>query len=168
MMRFSGAALIALALLIAGCSIPQKNVVEHSSINLSKFQFADLDSVVLQQQRPIAVFIHSEWCKYCAAMSQTTLENSDVKQLLNENYYFVSFDGEEREQILFQDRVFNYQPTGRTSGTHELAVELGAIDGVLTYPAFVLLNPKYEIIFQHNAFLTDQELVKILIEGLEN
>ena len=92
--------------------------------------------------------------------------NQEVIQQLNEKYYFVSFDGESRKSVLFRGRSFSYQPNGRNSGTHELANALGSMNGQLVYPSFVILNPAYEIIFQHNAFLGAKDMQIILAEGV--
>lgn len=117
------------------------------------------------EQRPVAVFLHTEWCRFCKNMEQTTFQNKQVVELLNERYYFVSFDGEQKESVTFRSHRFQYQPSGRNTGTHELAIALGTINGSLAYPAFVILNPDYEIVFQHNAFLTAKELANILEAG---
>ena len=74
-----------------------------------------------------------------------------------------SFDGEQKEEVRFNQRDFAFRPSGRNSGTHELATALGSINGELTYPSFVLLNPQYEITFQHNAFLNAREM-KVVLE----
>ena len=99
-------------------------------------------------------------------MEQTTLQNEQVVQLLNEKYYFISFDGEQQEDVFFRKHLFKYQPSGRNTGTHELATALGAMEDVLTYPTFVLLNPDYEIVFQYNAFLNGREMEEVLQVGL--
>ena len=100
-------------------------------------------------------------------MEQTTFQDADIVSLLNKKYYFISFDGEQKEEVAFRNHQFKYQPTGRDMGTHELATALGNVDGQLVYPTFVLLNPKYEIVFQYNAFLNSQDLEKILEEGVK-
>lgn len=100
-------------------------------------------------------------------MEQTTFQNQQVIELLNNRYYFISFDGEQKEKVTFRNHLFQYQPTGRNTGTHELATALGTIEGSLTYPAFIILNSDYEIIFQYNAFLSGQEIVRILKETKE-
>ena len=120
-----------------------------------------------KEQRPVAIFLHAKWCRFCKNMEQTTFQDADIVSLLNKNYYFISFDGEQKEEVGFRNHQFKYQPTGRDMGTHELAAALGNVDGQLVYPTFVLLNPKYEIIFQYNAFLNSQDLEKILEEGVK-
>lgn len=134
-------------------------------VALRQYSFYDLDSLQKVEARPLAIFLHTDWCQYCANMKQTTLRNREVIKLLNEQYYFISFDAESETSINFHGQTFKHQPTGRNTGTHELAQALGTVDGSLTYPTFVLLNTKDEIIFQHNAFLDAPSMRTILERG---
>lgn len=127
------------ALALAACSSPKS--VNEPSMPLQSFSFSQVDSLRSIEERPLAIFLHAEWCKYCKNMEYTTLRNEKVRQLLNDKFYFVPFDGEYREEILFKGHKFNFQPNGRRSGTHELARALGTIDGEMIYPTLVILNP---------------------------
>ena len=90
------------------------------------------------------------------------MRKSSVIKLLNENYYYLPFDGEQKEDVSFLGYEFQYVPSGQNTGTHDLATSLGSIDGVLTYPTFVLMNEAYEITFQYSGFLTEAELEEVL------
>lgn len=150
-------------LLASGCSSTKKVVLDE--IVLASYSFAQLDSLLALEKRPIAVFLHAEWCTFCKNMEQTTFRNKQVIELLNEKFYFISFDGEQKESVSFNQHEFNYQPNGRSSGTHELAVALGTVDGSLVYPTLVILNPQYEIVFQHGAFLGARQM-KLILEHI--
>ena len=153
--------LIGILLILAiGCSASKQTIP--TSPRLLAYQFEQLDSLMQERPRSVAVFLHTTWCRYCENMKQTTFAHSKVIELLNEQYYFVSFDGESTESIRFNGHLFSYQPTGSRTGTHDLAKALGTINGELTYPGFVLLNSDYEIIFQHNAYLNATEMKAIL------
>lgn len=159
--------LIILSLWVAtGCASTSEKLGA-SVASLKIYTFSELDSLMLKEPRPVAVFLHAEWCKFCKNMEQTTFQNEAVVRLLNEGYYFVSFDGEQRAEVVFQGRIFRYQPTGRNTGTHELAAALGTSDDSLIYPAFLILNTDYEVIFQHNAFLNSEQLNGVLKEGVK-
>jgi thioredoxin-related protein len=149
-----------------GCASPQKKLT--SAVSLQQYEFPDLKKMMTQQERPIAIFLQAAWCKFCRNMEQTTLKNKRVINWLNDEYYFISFDGEHKEEVVFNEHVFGYQPTGRNTGIHDLAKALGSIAGELTFPAFVILNPKYEIVFQYNAFLTARALADVLEKGVGN
>jgi thioredoxin-related protein len=133
---------------------------------LKKYDFHQLDSLLSLEERPIAVFLHADWCKFCKNMKQTTFQNKEVIALLNNNYYFFSFDGENKNDVFFHNNLFRYQPLGRDNGKHELASSLGTINGELAFPTFVILNSEYEIIFQYNSFLTGTDMAGILEKGM--
>ncbi len=101
-------------------------------------------------------------------MEQTTFRNESIIQLLNDNFYFVTLDGEHREDIVFQGNRYKYEPTGRNTGTHQLAMALGAIDDELSFPTLVVLDSNYKIVFQHNSYMDRQQLKKVLEAAKEN
>jgi thioredoxin-related protein len=147
-------------LLIWGCTSSKQVVKERTPLNT--YSFSQLDSLAELEERPIAVFLHADWCKYCRNMEQTTFQNENVIPLLNEQFYFISFNGEHKENISFKGHEFAYRPNGRSSGTHELALALGTIEGTLVYPTLIILNPRYEIIFEYGGFLGARQLRSIL------
>ena len=128
----------------------------------SHYTFEQLDSLQRTEPRPVAVFIHTDWCKYCAAMKNTTLRDPSVIELLNEQYYFISLDAESKQDIRLRGHTFFFKPSGHRQGVHELAEQLGTVDGVLAYPTLCILNADYEIIFQHNQFIRAVDLANVL------
>jgi len=120
--------------------------------------------VVLQKEdpKPVVVFLHAPWCNFCENMKQTTFKNEEVKKLLTEELYFISFDGESKEDVTFLGNTFKYKPNGANTGVHELAEQLGTKNGVISYPTLVFLNEKYEILYQNDGFLTAKQMKKVL------
>ncbi|WP_395058808.1 thioredoxin family protein [Flavobacterium sp.] len=131
-----------------------------SQLNLSKFE--EIDSLQKVEKRKVIVFIHTNWCKYCTAMQSKTFKNQLVQNEINERFYFISFDAEEKEKIIFNKNTFVFKPNGNNSGIHELAIELGTINKQINYPILCVLNDKNEIVFQHNSYLNSKQLIKIL------
>lgn len=125
------------------------------------YPFGQLDSLQQIEARNVVVFIHTDWCKFCAAMEHTTLIKPEVVQLLNEKFYFISLDAEYNQEIVFLDKVFSYNARG-SSGVNELAEALGTVDGKLSYPTLCILNRNYEIIFQFSSFLDVAEMLALL------
>src|SRR5690554_2781655 len=109
-MKFIGSFLIFLLWLISA-------VANAQTITLS---FESLDSLQQTDPRPVVVFIHTDWCRFCSAM-KTSFADEAVIEILNEYFYFVDFDAESSAPIVFNRRIFNYKPTGATTGIHELA-----------------------------------------------
>jgi thioredoxin-related protein len=125
-------------------------------------RFEQLDSMQRSDKRHVVVFLHTSWCRYCSIMENTTFKNKEVLNLLHQNFYFVSLDIETKNDIFFRGYNFKYQPTGINLGVHELAKELGTINGALAYPAICILNDENEIIFQREGYISAKEFLPIL------
>lgn len=126
--------------------------------------FEEIDSLQQTEKRIIVVFIHTDWCKFCNTMKNTTFKDENIAQLLNENFWFADLDAEETKDITFSGHTFKYKPTGRKTGIHELAEQLGTIDGKIAFPTLCILNSNHEIIFQYGQFLSSEGLQKVLTE----
>ena len=131
-----------------------------SQLNLVPFE--QIDNLQKIEKRPVIVFIHTHWCNYCKVMQNKTFKNATLINLINTNFYFVSFDAEEKRKINFNHSEFNFKPNGRNSGINELAIELGTINNQINYPVLCILNDKNEIIMQHTGFLNAKDLIFIL------
>ena len=130
---------------------------------LNLVEFEEIDSLQKIDKRNTIVFIHTDWCKYCQAMKSKTFKNEKIIKLLNEQFYFVDFNAEEKRKIIFNNTSFAFKPNGSNSGIHELAIELGTIMDQINYPIVCVLNYKNEIIFQNSGFLNANDLMKILV-----
>lgn len=93
-------------------------------------------------------------------MENTTFKNQKVVNSINQNFYFIRFNAEEKQDINFTGKTFHSKPTGTNTGIHELAET--QTEGKTTYPSLIILNPKNEIIFQYNGYLKSSELLDIL------
>lgn len=124
--------------------------------------FSELDSLLVHDPKPVLVFIHTDWCRYCLGMQQVTFSDEEVEAILQEEIYFVSLDAESEEDIVFRNHRFRFMPSGRGTGLHELAYELGNQNGELAYPTTCILNPAYEIDFQYSGFIPARKMKKVL------
>ncbi len=127
-------------------------------------QFEDLDSLQRIEQRKVMVFIHTDWCNYCKTMENKVFKEESIQQRLDNEYYFIELNAEQEEPIKFRGYTFKFKPSGPTTGIHELAETLGTINGVLNYPTLVVLNSRYDILFQYDAFLNKKAVRKLMDE----
>ena len=131
---------------------------------LKVYTFSEVDSLSQQKPKPIAVFIYTDWCKICYGMKKTTFKNKKVIQLLNDHFYFITLNGEEKKDLTFLGKTFVYKPTGTNTGIHELANELAAIQKRISYPTTTFLNSKFIIQLQINGLYSAKKMEKILSE----
>lgn len=145
-------------------------VIVLGSFVLPQLCFTQLNVMTFQQleerqsngPKNVIVFIHTDWCNYCDAMQNTTFKNKEVIEKLNKDFYVVTLNAEGKNDILFAGKTFRYKPTGIKTGIHELAEELGTINGKMSYPTIVILSPQSEIIFQYSGLLKTSELLEVI------
>lgn len=121
--------------------------------------FSQLEVLMKEDPKPVVVFLHTDWCSYCALMERKTFSDKEVQDNLDENFYFVSFNAETESDIYFRKHLFSFKKKGIKSGVHELALALGKENA---YPAVVVLNEDYQIIYQHFAYMRPVEMNKLL------
>lgn len=134
---------------------------------LKTWQFEDIDSLQKSEQRPVIVFIHTTWCRYCAAMKKTTFKDKTIIDELNQKSYLVFLDAESKKDIVFNKHVFKYKPTGNNTGSNELADHLAMIHGQVAYPTICILNAKNEIIYQLSNYLSPSDF-KLILNALRD
>lgn len=136
--------------------------IQQGYAQLKTYQFEQLDSLQKKEARPVAIFIHTDWCKYCAAMQNTTLHDNEVISKLNERFYFIELNAEEKRNITMLGRTFKYKPTGNNTGIHELAEQLARVKETVSYPTLCFQNSDYEITYQHPQFISASDLLTVL------
>ncbi|MFC0345808.1 thioredoxin family protein [Epilithonimonas hispanica] len=127
---------------------------------ITNHQFEELENLQKSEPRNVIIFIKTYWCHYCKVLENTTFKNQKVFKIINQNFYFIQFNAEEKRDINFAGKIFRYKPTGTNTGIHKLAETL--TEGKTTYPSLIILNPQNEIIFQFNGYLKSSEFLEIL------
>jgi thioredoxin-related protein len=137
-------------------------VIPSGFAQLNLVAFEQIDSLQNIKKKKVVVFIHADWCQFCYVMKNTTFKNESIIRELNDNFYFIDFNGEEKRTIFFNKATFKFKATGTNSGIHELAIQLGTINKQLNYPSLCILNSENEIIFQDNNYIKPKEFLLIL------
>jgi len=114
------------------------------------------------EKKPIVVFIHTDWCKRCLIMKNTTLKDKALIEELNKNYHFVSFNAESKKAIQFKNKTYKFKQINKSKGIHELAELLGKYKHHISYPTIVFLNSKKEIVFHYTQRLRAKGFLRLL------
>lgn len=126
----------------------------------------DLTSLQINEERPVLVFLTADWCTYCERIKQTSFKNREIINLLNNNFYYVEFDIEERESVRIGKQKFVFVPSGVDAGIHQFAEAVGMVDGAVSTPTFVVLSSSWEILYQYNGYMNTNQIKKFLIRLL--
>lgn len=133
------------------------------AFNQQTYHVEQLDSLQRVEARPVFYFFHTDWCTYCDRMQQKSLNDKAVVNLLDNKYWFISFNAESKQDVTYKGKVYSFVPAGPKYGTHQLAEELGRNEeGKLFYPSSVILETADNDSWQYTGFLSAKHLVKIL------
>lgn len=115
----------------------------------------------LSKTSPKKVFIdvYTDWCGWCKKMDNTTFKDAAIVEYLNEHFYPVKFNAEQKGSIVFNEKTFEFMKAGRR-GVHQLAYAL--LDGRMGYPAFVLLDESFARIMISPGYKVKDQLIKEL------
>jgi len=119
----------------------QKDVGEEGPVNWLTFEQAVEKAKA--EKRPIFIDVYTDWCGWCKVMDKNTFSDPQVSKLLNEKFYAVKFNAEQREDVVFQGTTFKFVPSGG-KGYHQLAAAL--LNNQLSYPTVVFLNEDFAMI----------------------
>lgn len=109
--------------------------------------------------RKIFVDVYTEWCGWCKRMDATTFKDPEVVRYLNEHFYAIKLNAEQRESITWNGQEFKWHPGGR-DGINKLAYDL--LDGRLSYPTYVLMDGEYARILMSPGYMDAPTLMREL------
>jgi thioredoxin-related protein len=96
-----------------------------------------------REKRKIFVDVFTDWCGWCKVMDNKTFPDPEIARLLNEKFYPVKLNAEQRADVVFNGVTFKFVESGR-NGYHQLAAAL--LNNQMSYPNFVFLNEDFHII----------------------
>ncbi|MEM6829292.1 MAG: DUF255 domain-containing protein [Bacteroidota bacterium] len=120
------------------------------------------EAIELHKENPkkLLVDLYTNWCGWCKVMDRETYSNPTLVSYINENFYPVKFNAEQKESVDFDGHTFNFVPSGRR-GVHELAAAL--TNNKLSYPTTVFMDEELRIIQPIAGYLKPKQMEPILI-----
>lgn len=104
--------------------------------------------------------VSTEWCGWCKRMDASTFSDSIIIQYVNDNYYAVALDGEEKEDIVLDDQTFKFIAEGRR-GYNELPATL--MQGKMSYPTIIFMNSEMQVYQALPGYKSNKDLHPILL-----
>ena len=102
------------------------------------------------EKKKIFIDVYTEWCGWCKRMDETTFTDPKVVKYLNDNFYAVKFDAEQKQDITFNGKTYHFTKVGNR-GYHELAAEW--LNNRMSYPTSVYLDEEFKVIQPLPGFL---------------
>ena len=95
------------------------------------------------EKKKIFIDVYTDWCGWCKVMDKNTFNSPEIATYLNENFYPVKLNAEQREDITYQGYTYKWVAGGR-NGYHELAA--GLLNNELSFPTVVFLDEEFQIL----------------------
>lgn len=117
------------------------------------YSLTDIESKLSQNPKNIVIKFYADWCSICAIQSRKIEKNEELRTILERDFYFVEFNTESEETVSLNGIRFE----NKESRIHSFAETL--LENPNALPAWVILNPDYEIIFQFNGLIEPNDLI---------
>jgi len=103
------------------------------------------EAIELSEKEPRKIFLDvmTVWCGWCKKMDREVFSQSTIVNLLNDQYYPVRLDAQQKEDIEFKGETFKYEMYGQ-KGFNRFAVEL--LSGKMGFPSLVFLDEDFNLI----------------------
>jgi len=120
------------------------------------------EAIALHKKAPkkILIDVYTDWCGYCKKMERVTYENETIASLVNNYFYPVKFNAEQKENLIYNGKTYSFIQKGR-KGFHEFAAEL--LNGKMSYPSTVFLGNDASLLDKIPGYLNPQLMEKILV-----
>lgn len=120
----------------------------------------EIDNKLKEIPKYIVIELYTDWCGICAIQDKKIQKNDELVSLLENEFYYVKFNAESTESFVLNGHEFTNQ-----NKIHEFAKAISSDSNA--FPAWVIMNPKFEIIFQYNGLIEIEDLKSILLKLLK-
>lgn len=103
----------------------------------------EAEEAAKKEPRKVIIDVYTHWCGWCKKMDASTFQNPGLAKYVNQHFYAVKMNGEEKDSITFKGHKFGFVPNGKR-GYNELPAVM--MNGRMSYPTIIYLDEELNVI----------------------
>lgn len=123
------------------------------------YKFSELEKLQKKKPKKVVVNVGAAFCNTCRVMSKTTFVDSSIANYLNKNFYFVNFDVESSDTIVFKNTKY-YKQLVNNYPLHNLGMKI--TNNKFSLPALCLMDEQLNSIDVLNFYQSPEQIKPIL------
>ncbi len=121
----------------------------------------EAEARVKEEPKKIFVDIYTDWCSWCKRMESETFGHPVIAEYLNEHFYPVKLNAEQKEPIVFRGVEYvNENPGGRRSA-HNFAAAI--LQGRMGYPSVAFFDKELNLVYALSGFRPPKSMKPVLV-----
>lgn len=145
-------------IVIVSFTFAQKN--KNKPVTFKWYSFEEAMELSKKSQKKVFIDVFTDWCGWCKKMDASTFADSIIRAYMAEHYYPVKLNAERKDTVFFNGSYYVNPSPATPRSTHQLAAAL--LQGRMSYPSFVILNEKFEILNTVIGYKSAKDLEPIL------
>ncbi|MEO6304195.1 MAG: DUF255 domain-containing protein [Bacteroidia bacterium] len=123
------------------------------------YNINEIDKLQKKKAKKVLVSISTGFCNTCRVMNKTTFVDTSIANYLNKNFYFVNFDAESNDTVLFRNNKY-FKQLVNNYPFHNLTLTL--TNNKFSLPALSILDEQLSLIDVLNFYQSPEQIKPIL------
>ena len=87
--------------------VPALTIAQNSN-EINWIDIEKADQLRLKEPKKVIIDVYTDWCGWCKRMDKATFQKPEVAAYMNEHYYNVKFNAEQKEDITILNNTFTF------------------------------------------------------------